>query len=161
MKRCIIESPYNPTEEQIKKRAMGIAKIDPYWGQDYWDLDGARKQLIRENVQYARLLCKHALEQGLAPFASHLNYTQVWSEEPEFRTKGIEAGYAWLHSLGEDDEHWFGVDLGWSSGMQKAAPRGYFDHRTKELVLFPEKSVEEVRAHLSRLPWESFAGLGC
>lgn len=72
------------------------------------------------NEAYARACMKHSLNQGEAPIASHLLYTQpgVLDEEvPEQRQWGIEAGYAWMV---EAELVIFYVDVGFSHGMLQA-----------------------------------------
>ena len=152
--RVIIESPYNPSLEQIEARAKSG---DP-WGSHtpyHCSFDQARNQLLRENIQYARLLYKKALEEGHAPFASHLNYTQVWSEEPGFLVRGIAAGFAWKAAA---DEIWYGADLRWSESLMRT-----FDlenhMRTRSFRLFPDLTESQVRAHLASLPWSAFVGV--
>ena len=75
MKRVIIESPFRP----------GVPKERPEY-----------RQILRRHVQYARLAMLDSLRRGEAPFISHLLYTQVWSEDPEFREAGIRAGSEYL-----------------------------------------------------------------
>jgi len=67
MIRAIIESPYGGTPEEVER-----------------------------NTVYARRCMLWALQQGYAPFLSHLLYTQVLNDNnPEERKLGIEAGFAW------------------------------------------------------------------
>ena len=171
MKRVVIESPYNPSKEQIEARAklnngvmisLDLAPCDscPDTGVCYTcgypatsEYDTARVQLIKENVQYARLLYKKALEEGHAPFASHLNYTQVLSEEPGFRERGIAAGFAWKEA---SDEVWYGADLRWSESLKKTHRDELKSFRT--IRLFPDWTESQVRAHLAGLPFEALVG---
>lgn len=52
---------------------------------------------IIHNVKIARAMCKLAIDQGYAPFASHLIYTQFLDESvPEQREMGIEYGREFL-----------------------------------------------------------------
>lgn len=153
MKRIVIESPYNPSLEQIEARAKSG---DP-WGPHtpyHCSFDQARNQLLRENITYARLLYKKALEEGHAPFASHLNYTQVWSEEPGFRERGTAAGFAWKAAA---DEIWYGADLRWSESLKKTRRDELKSFRT--IRLFPNLSEAQVREHLASLPWSAFVGV--
>jgi len=151
LKRIIIESPYNPQYEQIVERAKWM--VD---GRSYWDrfMPNAPTQLLRENILYCRLLYKKALEEGHAPFASHLNYTQVWSEDHGFRERGIAAGFAWGDVA---DLFWYGVDLGWSPGMLASLEK--HGDRSVRIPLFPDWDVVQVRAHLASLPFEAFIGV--
>lgn len=143
--KIIIESPYNPTNEQVSQRAT-------YRGVS---LEYARVRLLRENIQYARLLMRKALEEGHAPLASHLLYTQVWSEDPQFRMLGISAGLEWLSDA---DLSWFGLDLGMSGGMQSAYNISSEEDKVR-VELFPGWDVDRVRRHLASLPWTSFVGV--
>lgn len=70
------------------------------------------------NIEYAKRCVRYALDQGVAPFASHLLYPQVLDDEnPEHREQGIAAGL----ELGDRcDERWFFKDLGMSGGMERA-----------------------------------------
>jgi len=151
--RVVIESPYNPSKEQIDVRLrqlcprMQTERIEYYTAQ-------ARTQLLRENILYCRLLYKKALEEGHAPFASHLNYTQVWSEEPGFRERGISAGLAWKAA---SDEVWYGADLRWSESLKKTHRDELKSFRT--IRLFPDWTESQVRAHLAGLPFEAFVGV--
>ena len=70
------------------------------------------------NTAYARECLRHSLDQGEAPFASHLLYTQVYDDtDPTQRSRGIQAGYEWLQAA---DRVVFYIDRGWSQGMLKA-----------------------------------------
>jgi hypothetical protein len=90
MRRVILESPY--------------AAEDPYQ--------------LQKNEQYGRLCMLHCLQQGEAPFASHLLYTQVLDDrESSQRAQGILAGYAW-GAVAEAVVVY--VDYGVSPGMKKA-----------------------------------------
>ncbi len=71
-------------------------------------------------TKYARKCMRDSLDRGEYPFASHLLYTQdgiLDDKIPEERTRGIEAGYAWM-------EHArtvvFYMDYGLSPGMVSA-----------------------------------------
>lgn len=73
---------------------------------------------LKGNVQYARTCLRHVLDEGHAPFASHLLYTQVLDDRvEEHRELGITAGLAHGDNC---DERWFFVDKGWSDGMYRA-----------------------------------------
>ena len=70
MKRVVIESPY---------------------GNIY-------KDIIKENLIYARACMRDSIKRGEAPLASHLLYTQpeiLDDDIPEERSLGIECGLAW------------------------------------------------------------------
>lgn len=73
---------------------------------------------LRRNILYARLLCRWAFEEGYAPFASHLLYTQpgiLDDDDPEERAKGIDAGLSLVKAA---DITIMGMDLGESRGMK-------------------------------------------
>lgn len=73
---------------------------------------------LARNLAYARALCRFVLDRGDVPFASHLDLTQCLDDRaPAQREAGIIAGLARLRVA---DIHLFGVDLGWSSGMDWA-----------------------------------------
>lgn len=73
---------------------------------------------IPRNALYAARLCLYALEKGFAPFASHLLYTQFLDDsDPLQRDLGINAGLAFRKVAGRA---LFGVDYGWSPGMEQA-----------------------------------------
>ena len=72
------------------------------------------------NVAYARMCMAHSLSLGEAPIASHLLYTQdgiLEDSVPKERTKGINAGLAWLDVA---DLQVFYIDMGMSKGMLEA-----------------------------------------
>jgi hypothetical protein len=73
---------------------------------------------IKKNKAYARKAMKHSLQQGEAPIASHLLYTQVLrDDQPGERKLGIDAGLAWAEVA---DKAVFYADLGFSMGMLHA-----------------------------------------
>jgi hypothetical protein len=73
---------------------------------------------FQRNLAYCRALCRFVLDRGDVPMASHLDITQVLDDkDPAQREKGIAAGLARLRVA---DIHLFGIDLGWSSGMEWA-----------------------------------------
>jgi hypothetical protein len=73
---------------------------------------------VERNTDYARRAMGWALRQGVAPFASHLLYTQpgvLDDSVPDERTAGIEAGLAFVRDC---DETWVFIDHGISRGME-------------------------------------------
>lgn len=98
MNRVVVESPFNPPPAE---------QCVPW----------TRFEVARQNLIYARLAMLDSLHRGESPFLSHLLYTQVWSEEPSFRARGIAAGLAQHEAA---DIVAFYVDLGISPGMQRA-----------------------------------------
>lgn len=70
------------------------------------------------NLEYARACLTYCLDQGVAPFASHLLYPQVYDDSSEHhREIGLQAA----NRIGRQcDEVWVFTDHGISSGMQRA-----------------------------------------
>jgi hypothetical protein len=96
-----IESPFKPSKADIAKYAGRYSEAE----------------LLRQNLIYARLALLNSLMRGEAPVASHLLYTQVWSEKPELRQNGIRAGVELHHRV---DLVCLYIDLGVSEGMKSA-----------------------------------------
>ena len=99
MKIVIVESPFKPSEETVKRYAGKYS----------------RAELLRQNLIYARLCLLNSLGLGESPLASHLLYTQVWSESNDLREAGIKAGIE-LYQRADLSAAY--VDLGVSSGMK-------------------------------------------
>jgi hypothetical protein len=102
VKIVCLESPFKPSD----------ADVEQYAGRY------SRAELLRQNLVYARMLLLNSLLRGEAPTASHLLYTQVWSENPELRANGIKAGIEFHNRC---DLVALGVDLGVSSSGMKLA----------------------------------------
>jgi len=88
---------------------------------------------VEGNVAYARQCLRHSLDQGEAPFASHLLYTQptVLDDTVEReRLRGIQAGYEWMEAA---DIVAFYIDRGWSPGMLKALKMARMLHKVIEV----------------------------
>lgn len=100
MRIIVVESPYKPTADRSVAPALWLEQL-------------------HRNTRYARAAYRYCLLKcGVAPFASHLNYTQpgvLDDLDPEERILGIEAGLVIARKAG--DESWFFVDLGGSDGM--------------------------------------------
>ena len=78
---------------------------------------------VEANVAYARACLADCLARGEAPIASHLLFTQpgvLLDEVPGERTRGIEAGLAWIIYA---DAMVLYCDRGISLGMQEAMRR--------------------------------------
>jgi hypothetical protein len=77
-----------------------------------------------DNLAYARRAVKDSLDRGEAPIASHLLYTQpgiLDDNVPEERTKGIDAGLAWLDAASYQAVYLDrGISLGMLYAIQKA-----------------------------------------
>ncbi len=78
---------------------------------------------LEQSIAYARAAMHYCLYLNVAPFVSHLLYTQVLDDEdPDQRELGIDAGIA----LGDACENrWFFVDFGLSIGMRIALRRAH------------------------------------
>lgn len=75
---------------------------------------------IEINVEYARACLRDSLLRGEAPYASHLLYTQpgvLRDDVPEDRELGITSGFEFRRLA---DVIAVYIDLGISSGMQRA-----------------------------------------
>jgi hypothetical protein len=58
---------------------------------------------VAANVQFCENVCRYAVEQGYAPFASHLLYTRFLDDTvPAERAEGIECGLAWAGAAPAD-----------------------------------------------------------
>lgn len=136
--RTIIESPFMPTTEEIAKSVFSY------------------EELVRQNIVYARLLLADSLEAGESPFASHLLYTQVWSEVR--RDHGIRAALEWFDAT---EQVVFGTDLGFSSGMGRAYTKAKdIGLITCERRIWPEdKTIQQVRKLLHEEHLVDFAEL--
>jgi hypothetical protein len=72
---------------------------------------------IVTNTAYAQRAMRFALQAGVAPFASHLLYTQALDDsKADERELGIFAG---LSFVADCDETWVFTDYGVSSGMRR------------------------------------------
>ncbi|MGL4208196.1 MAG: hypothetical protein ACRCTY_02285 [Candidatus Adiutrix sp.] len=70
---------------------------------------------VDANVEMARVFCRKAMEDGHAPFASHLMYPGVVNDLIEKdRARGIACGLTFMESC---DEMWAYVGKGISEGM--------------------------------------------
>ena len=71
---------------------------------------------VESNIRIAQSMVKLALLKGHAPFAPHLQYPQILSDDvPEYRVIGMQAGLEWV---GACDEVWIWGDGGISEGMK-------------------------------------------
>jgi hypothetical protein len=96
MDRVIVESPFKTSRIQMP--------------------DGEKITIDEDtNVKYALACCRWASDRGLAPFASHLFYTQFLDDTDEAeRECGIQSGFAWGKVA---QKRIFFVDRGFTSGM--------------------------------------------
>lgn len=132
-----IESPFKPSD----------ATVDQYQGRY------SRAELLRQNLIYARLCLLNALMRGEAPLASHLLYTQVWSEREDLRESGIMAGMEIHHRV---DLIALYVDIGISSGMRFAVDNGKLlgVEQTRRMIL--NASDKDPRELLAEMVLTSF-----
>lgn len=89
---------------------------------------------ILRNIAYARLACWWCLKNGMAPFASHLLYTQMLDDSIAGERKlGMGAGMAWRHgaqlTIAFID---FGISSGMKAGMSHARKH---DQDVREIAL--------------------------
>lgn len=133
-----VESPFKPS-------AADIATYEDRFSE---------AELLRQNIVYARLAVLNSLSRGEAPFASHLLYTQVWSEQDDLRAAGIKAGIEMHHRC---DTVALYVDLGVSSGMRAADKNAELIGvaRTRRMIL-DQVSGKDPREYLARLPFATF-----
>lgn len=107
MKRAIVESPFKGTSKEDRM----------------------------QNIAYARACCKHAVDLGYVPFASHLFFPQFLNEDvPEDRKTGIEMGYDFWDKA---DVILFFMDRGVSTGMEQALVRAFKENKPFEKVFLP------------------------
>lgn len=92
---------------------------------------------VLRNIAYARLACWWLLKQGMAPFASHLLYTQMLDDRIEGeRALGMGAGMAWRH--GAELTIAF-IDYGISGGMKAGmAHARKHEQEVREVMLSKE-----------------------
>lgn len=145
----IVESPYAPTEEQLKE-ANAIFNIKSP------DLkyDPVYKLLVNKNLEYAKQCCHWVFEQNGVPFASHLFYTQegmLDDTNQDERKKGIEAGF-FIGSFAEKVCVFYdkGISKGMKLGVQKALERD----QNIEFVSLP--NVENKKLHSIQEALEEF-----
>lgn len=76
---------------------------------------------MEEHQQYAAVCMYILLDQGYAPYVSHLLYTHVLDDtKPAEREIGLQAGLAFGDQC---EERWFFTDYGFSPGMRLAYDR--------------------------------------
>lgn len=137
MKIVIIESPFQPSD----------ATVAQYLGRY------TRAELLRQNLVYARLCLLNALGRGESPLASHLLYTQVWSESNDLREAGIKAG---IEMYQRADLSALYVDLGVSAGMKHGQEHAkLIGVETSRRLLFAT-SEDGVRENLHERPLATF-----
>lgn len=133
-----IESPFRPSD----------ADVASYEGRY------SRAELLRQNLVYARLALLNSLLRGEAPLASHLLYTQVWSEKPELRENGIKAGIEAHHVCGLVALY---VDLGVSGGMKAAKDNASLLNAPISTRTILDASMgRDPREQLAKLPLTGF-----
>lgn len=98
----------------------------------------AHEGKFARNIAYARACMKHCLNNSMAPFASHLLYTQCGVLDdlnPSERELGIDAGLSW--GAGAKKTVVF-VDLGISEGMKYGIQRAKDEGREVEIHHLPD-----------------------
>ena len=138
MRIVCLESPFKPTEDEIVRYAGRYSAAE----------------LLRQNLIYARLCLLNSLKQGEAPLASHLLYTQVYTEAPELRAAGIKAGIQMHHRC---DLVVLCIDLGVSSGMRLAADNAKLinTEQTRRSIL-DSADGKDPRAQLAKMELATF-----
>lgn len=81
---------------------------------------------VERNVRYAQACLRYLLDQGYAPMASHLLYTQAYDDaNAEQRRRGMNAGFAWMplstRTVVFTD---YGITPGMEAGIQLALTSG-------------------------------------
>lgn len=145
----IVESPYAPTEEQLKE-ANAVFNIKSH----NLKHDPVYKKLVNKNLEYARQCCHWVFEQGGVPFASHLFYTQegmLDDTNKDERNKGIEAGF-FIGGFAEKVFVFYdkGISKGMKLGVQKALERD----QDIEFVSLP--NIENKKLHSQQEALEEF-----
>jgi hypothetical protein len=132
---CVIESPYAARKDYLENFAAANKAYQSSRGQPHLTAayNTARMQVIdsmSKNRRYLRVLARHAIKIGFAPYASHGMIPHWLSDDNEHeRSLGIEIGLIW----GKFARHVLvGVDLGISPGMQLGIAR----HREEGRQIF-------------------------
>lgn len=90
---------------------------------------------VAANMDYARRCMLDSLSRGEAPLASHLLYTQVLDDlQPEQRTQGMEAGFAWGKKA---DLVAVYINRGVSKGMEDGIKRAFANAIPVEIRKLP------------------------
>ena len=100
-----------------------------------------------QNIQYALLAVRHSLNQGEAPYASHLFYTQMLDDNNTVeRQNGIEAGLE-IGSFAQKTAVYtdFGVSNGMKYGLDAAKN---INREIVERTLFPSTTSREEKLQL-------------
>jgi hypothetical protein len=112
---------------------------------------------VERNITYARACLHDCLLRGLAPFASHLLYTQpgvLDDNVPAERSLGIIAGLAWGSQAERTVVY---VDHGISGGMRQGIRHAVDDMRAIEfrVLNFADNhhQIDNARAELSQESW--------
>ena len=93
---------------------------------------------VVRNVAFCRNVCRYAVTQGCAPYASHLLFTQFLDDDlTDERAAGIFGGLAWSRHA---EEAWFCLREGdeFSRGMQLAWDRHGDEGRTRIVLRFTQ-----------------------
>ena len=101
---------------------------------------------VELNIEYARLCIKDCLDQGDAPIASHLLFTQpgvLDDNNKEQRKLGIEAGHQWIRVA---DKVVVYADFGVSEGMKLGIKRAEDAQVDVEYRQLPYSRMELLRS---------------
>ncbi|HEY6020898.1 MAG TPA: hypothetical protein VIY48_13665, partial [Candidatus Paceibacterota bacterium] len=78
---------------------------------------------VKVNEEFARAVCHYITKRGDSPYASHLFFTQFLDDlNPEERTQGIEAGFAWGMW---GNEVWFCLEKGRHADLSNSMKLGH------------------------------------
>lgn len=93
---------------------------------------------VDRNLRYLRACCRHAVEQGDIPFASHLFFTQFLDDTKQNeRSLGIQMGYSFWQQA---EQVVFYVDLGMSNGMKDALARCVLEDKPYQIRRLPKEA---------------------
>lgn len=120
MPRAILESPFAAPKAlrdalaALRAKATHVDEMHPH-ARQVRAAALAVHQAEDKHRRYLKALALHVLGLGFAPYASHV-YTQ-WLDDndPDQRTLGIQAGFAWAQGV---QDVFIGTDLGVSAGME-------------------------------------------
>lgn len=109
---------------------------------------------LERNIAYARFACWWCLKQGMAPFASHLLYTQCLDDrDADERALGMRAGMAWRHGASQTMLFTdFGISKGMIAGETHAKAHGQIVSNVSLKKIFGEQKFHEVMRHFKQLP---------
>ena len=134
----IVESPYAPTEEQLKE-ANAVFNIKSH----NLKHDPVYKKLVNKNLEYARQCCHWVFEQGGVPFASHLFYTQEGMLDDTNKYDRNIGGFA--------EKVCVFYDKGISKGMKLGVQKGLERDQDIEFVSLPNVENKKINSQQEAL----------